>query len=1027
MRVAGFKGFWEVSANFFKPPRQAQDVDYSTWLRIRFVHFYLVASLIIMSGIVLILAVLNRIPGASEIALTPPVVLSLGGLIFLYAAGIYILKRGYFRIISHTILILAFSAVWLIIFFDSNGELARLDNIMYMLVLLSTAPILMAYQSLAILTYALLNLIIAVAFGFYYFGADQVLNEYLLDSATSIVLVGIIAYYNSTINRTALEKALLDVQARKQAEDSLLRSERKYREITEMLPQTIFETDVQGRLVYVNRTGLERFGYNLEDLEKGVNIFETLDPSEHERAKTNIGRIMQGEVLSGNLYKVVCKNGESFDAEIYTRLVLENEKPVGLRGLIIDISDRLKTGKELQESRDRYQSLVNNIPGITYRCLFDKDWTMLFMSSEIDRLSGYPSSDFINNRVRTYESVIHPDDRVYTTREVSNAIHEREPWEIEYRILHRSGSIRWAYEKGQAILNTAGEVEYLDGVILDITRRKIAEQALTHSESRYRHLFLNAPVALAEVNAEGIVMGLNNRFTSLLGYQEADIPTMDHWWSKAYPDENYRMEVQAIWNRMLQGALDSRGEVKPMEFRVTGKDGSDLFVLIGASLHNGITLASFVDITGRKIAERALFESEERYRSLIEAFPDIIMISDYKGNVVFGNRKLETITGLTPDDYANPSRKAHIHPDDSEMVRSALYELIQGTETSTDQIENRFVDVWGQIHYLSGIMSKITWQGQPMIQTVSRDITEKKMIEHELEKYRSHLESLVAERTGELAVKNEELIATNDELHLLNEELLKKNLIINEQNEKLKSTLEHLKSTQLQLVQSEKMASLGVLTAGIAHEINNPLNFIQGGYEGLSDYLTERKLNEEEKVGILLTSIRTGVERATAIVRSLNQFSRSRESYDETCDIHAIMDNCLLMLNYNLRDRIRVEKLYERTPFTLPGNSGKLHQAFLNVINNAGQAIIGEGKIKIRTTLRSNEVLISISDSGHGISKEHIERVLDPFFTTKEPGQGTGLGLSITYSIISEHGGKLTIDSAEGRGTTVNMLLPLKQ
>jgi PAS domain S-box-containing protein len=1010
---------------FFKPPQQIPRADYATWLRLRFMYYYLLASFLIILGVTIILSVITHYGNQLGFKMDLPIYLSLIGLLVLYGVGIYFLKRGHYRVISHTILVVAFTAIWLIIFFDPNGELAKLDSIMYLLVLLSTMPLLLATDTKFILVYALLNLITAGIFSWYYFGAGNLLNEYIIDAGISIVLVGIIAFYNSRINRIALEKVHQDMKARAVAEEQLARSERKYREITELLPQTIFEADISGRLLYVNRKGLEQFGYQQDDLQRGISVFDTLDPLEHERARSNIGRILQGEHLSGNRYLALRKDGETFVAEIYTSLVLEDGKPAALRGLIIDLTERIRTDHELKESQERFKSLVNNIPGITYRCKYDKSWTMLFMSSEIDRLSGYSSSDFINNRVRTYESVIHPDDRENTAVEVDKAIVAGEPWEIEYRVLHRSGSIRWAYEKGQAIPDAEGKVEFLDGVILDITRRKLIENALVQSEDRYRHLFLNSPVALAEVNADGVITGVNKQFTSLLGYTLTDLPTIDLWWLKAYPDKKYRQEVMAIWNRMIQEASSPDSDLSPAEFKVTGKTGQEYTMLIGAALIRDTTLASFVNITDRKKAESDLLESEERYRSLIDAFPDIIMISDYSGNVIFGNRKLEAITGITPADYANPGRKAHIHPDDYEMVRTALLQLIKGNESNSEVIENRFVDALGNTHYFSGIMSRIIWQGQQMIQTVSRDITEKKAIEHELEKHRTHLESLVAERTDELEVKNEELITTNDELQSLNEELLKKNQIINDQNEKLKATLENLKNTQLQLVQSEKMASLGVLTAGIAHEINNPLNFIQGGYEGLADYLHGKKLDKEEKVNILLGSIQTGVERATAIVRSLNQFSRSRESYDENCDIHSIIDNCLLMLKSGLSDRIKVERNYELRHFTVKGNVGKLHQAILNILNNAGQAIHGKGTITLTTELQNENIMIGIHDTGVGISHENIDKVLDPFFTTKEPGEGTGLGLAITYSIVREHMGNLEIQSEPDKGTLIKIILPV--
>ncbi|MEA3465615.1 MAG: DUF3365 domain-containing protein, partial [Thermodesulfobacteriota bacterium] len=132
----------------------------------------------------------------------------------------------------------------------------------------------------------------------------------------------------------------------------------------------------------------------------------------------------------------------------------------------------------LSQERDQYQSLVSNIPGITYRCALEKDWSMLYMSSAVTQISGYPASDFINNAVRTYESVIHREDTEYVDRSVNEAVAAGKPWKIEYRICHRDGSIRWAYEKGRGVPDQSGKVEIIDGFILDITERKQAEEEL---------------------------------------------------------------------------------------------------------------------------------------------------------------------------------------------------------------------------------------------------------------------------------------------------------------------------------------------------------------------------------------------------------------------------------------------------------------------------------------------------------------------------------------------------------------------
>ncbi len=283
---------------------------------------------------------------------------------------------------------------------------------------------------------------------------------------------------------------------------------------------------------------------------------------------------------------------------------------------------------------------------------------------------------------------------------------------------------------------------------------------------------------------------------------------------------------------------------------------------------------------------------------------------------------------------------------------------------------------------------------------------------------KSSLEILVKERTEELETANEELISVN-------EELFDKNSVIELQNSKLNITLQHLKETQSQLLQSEKMSSLGILTAGVAHEINNPLNYIMGAYIGLKNYFLEFPPVKSERIYTLLSCIDEGVDRASKIVVGLNQFSRNSENNDENCNIHSIIDNCLAMLNNQLENRIAIQKSYFEKELYVLGNTGKLHQVFLNILTNAIQSIENDGSISISTHILSKEGVIKISDTGVGIVKEDITKLTVPFYTTKDPGKGTGLGLSISYNIIKEHSGKISFKSEVGKGTIVSISLPL--
>ena len=289
--------------------------------------------------------------------------------------------------------------------------------------------------------------------------------------------------------------------------------------------------------------------------------------------------------------------------------------------------------------------------------------------------------------------------------------------------------------------------------------------------------------------------------------------------------------------------------------------------------------------------------------------------------------------------------------------------------------------------------------------------------EAELKKHENNLQHLVDEKTKVLD-------NLNKELNLANTELQNKNELINEQNTELREALDTLQETQTQLIQAEKMASLGTLTAGVAHEINNPLNFIKIAHGSLETYFETYGSKNEEETSFLLNSMNEGIQRTSDIISGLNQFSRDNSKYNEKCDIHSILENCLVILQNQIKHKVKVKKNYSADHPMVKGNVGKLHQVFLNILTNAIQAIKNKGEIVIETKAEENHVTISITDNGCGISKEHLSQITTPFFTTKPPGKGTGLGLSIAYSIIKEHNGKLKIESEVDAGTKVVILLP---
>ena len=254
-------------------------------------------------------------------------------------------------------------------------------------------------------------------------------------------------------------------------------------------------------------------------------------------------------------------------------------------------------------------------------------------------------------------------------------------------------------------------------------------------------------------------------------------------------------------------------------------------------------------------------------------------------------------------------------------------------------------------------------------------------------------------------------------------------------NQDLEESNRKLKETQAHLIQNEKMASLGQLVAGIAHEINNPLAFVvnnlfvaESGLDSLAPeiepHLSEPLLRKLRKARDRLGEMREGLTRVKELVLDLRTFSRLDEGEFKTVDIVEAMDTVLLLLKHKMNSRIQVEKRYGPSRL-LHCSAGRINQVLMNLTANAVDAIAGNGRIVITTGQTTEVFTISIRDTGAGIPESIRGRIFDPFFTTKPVGQGTGLGLAISYGIVQDHGGSIEVQSEEGLGTEFIVKIPL--
>ena len=281
---------------------------------------------------------------------------------------------------------------------------------------------------------------------------------------------------------------------------------------------------------------------------------------------------------------------------------------------------------------------------------------------------------------------------------------------------------------------------------------------------------------------------------------------------------------------------------------------------------------------------------------------------------------------------------------------------------------------------------------------------------------------------------------------------------LQQRHDELQRTYRRLAGAQEQLLQSEKMASIGQLAAGVAHEINNPIGYVHSNLGTLQEYVgsmlalieayasalqsddpaadrdairqLRERLDVEFMIGDLpqlLSESREGIERVTKIVQDLKDFSRvGRDEPMRPSDLERGLESTLNIVWNDLKYKVRIEKHYGTLPL-VECHASEINQVLMNLLINAGQAIGERGTISLATGSEDDEAWITISDSGCGIPEEALQKIFDPFFTTKPIGRGTGLGLAICYSIVAKHHGRIEVSSRVGAGTTFRMVLPVRQ
>lgn len=417
--------------------------------------------------------------------------------------------------------------------------------------------------------------------------------------------------------------------------------------------------------------------------------------------------------------------------------------------------------------------------------------------------------------------------------------------------------------------------------------------------------------------------------------------------------------------------------------------------------------ALVTDISERENVEAALRASEERYRGIFEHATAGIIRSSPDGKVVTANWALVKMLGYDTDDQArleitNIGEQVYRDPNERVRVMEALarYGQLQGEFCFLKRDRS-------EIFVQMSLWAERTASGEVnAIEGIITDITDRKATELALKKTMSDLESSYAL------------------LEQSNEDLSKANL--------------ELRIAQAQLVQSEKMASMGRFVAGMSHEFNNPIAAVQSSSMNIKSCVTKldasiNSLPMSDQVqgirrllDLLLQSERVvaeGAGRVARIVAKMKSFVRLDEAERQKFDVHKSIEDALAIFEQECKQGIQIVKDFDTVPPIL-GFPAKLNQMFLQLLSNANQAIVSDGVIVIRTSTHNDHVVVEILDNGIGIRPENLERIYDPGYTTWGVGVGVGLGLTIAHQIVHEHGGEIRVDSTIGKGTTFRVMLP---
>ncbi len=399
------------------------------------------------------------------------------------------------------------------------------------------------------------------------------------------------------------QSIIRDITERKQADEIIRKSEERFRNLSTLLPQIIFETDEKGNVTFINRQGFTIAGYTEDDIAKGFNAVQIFDPQDKNRALENMRKRLNGEEIGEQEYLIIKKDGSTFPAALYANRIMQKNKPVGLSGIVIDITDRKRAEEFLKESEERFRRIFEEGP--LGMATSGTDFKFIKANAAFCRMMDYEENELTS---LTFKDITHPE---YITQD-SEAMKKLSVGDIpiyhtEKRYMRKDKRAVWGAATITAIRDNSNRILHFIAMIEDITERKEVEEALVQSEGLFKTLVEFSPVANAVFSGKNqTIEYVSHSFTELFGYEQADVPSLSAWWPIAYPREEYRSQIEEAWRTSIEWAQRENHEPQPMESVITCKDGSTKYIESTFVLTSEHTIAFFSDLTQRRMAEESL-------------------------------------------------------------------------------------------------------------------------------------------------------------------------------------------------------------------------------------------------------------------------------------------------------------------------------------------------------------------------------------------------------------------------------------